>query len=85
MNMAQVYVIDGEQLTRGQIIARLADDFRRKRFAVSTIDARLRNGIRTWDRMRRSEVEGRAISKARFANWIVTPGKPQHPKPAGVR
>lgn len=85
MTAPQIYTIDGERLTRAQILARLADDLRRKRFAVSTIDARLRNGVSTWERLRRSASEGRAISKARFANWVVNPNKPQKPKPAGPR
>lgn len=85
MTVHQIYTIDGERLTRAQIVERLADDLRRKRFALSTIDARLKNGVSTWERLRRSAADGRAISKARFANWVVTPGKPQKPKPAGVR
>ena len=62
-----LYRIDGEILTRGQIVARLPGH------NPNTIDSRLLRGYRTWSELGASKAVTKRKSKARFAGWTIQP------------
>ena len=63
------YRIEGEDLTRGQIVARLPHINQR------TIGARLLRGYRTWAEIGADKATTLRRSKARFAGWQIQPKK----------
>lgn len=63
------YRIEGEELTRGQIVARLPH------INPQTIGARLLRGYRTWADIGADKATTLRRSKDRFKGWQIQPNK----------